>query len=88
MRCCRKACGRHRISLVNSNSKVSHHKRDPGSLEADICGEVDNKVHLISTKLTAPSALNVTVLIHQHASSKLGRFDDHQVYLEEIKQPF
>lgn len=38
MRCCRKVCGRHLISLVNSNSEVSCHKCDPGGLEADICG--------------------------------------------------
>lgn len=78
MRCCRKVFGRHLISLANSNSRVSHHKGDPGGSEADICGEVDNKVHLIPAKLTVPPALNVTVLTHQH--SKLGRFDDHQVY--------
>lgn len=55
---CRKLCGRHRFSPVNSSKeKVTHHKRDPGGLEADVCGEVDDKVHLISTNLTILSAL-------------------------------
>lgn len=55
---CRRLCGRHRFSPVNSSKdKVTHHKRDPGGLEADICGEVDGKVHLISTNLTVLSAL-------------------------------
>lgn len=71
---CRKLCGRHLFSPVNSNKEnVTHHKRDPGGLEADICGEVDDKVHLISTNLTLPSALNVTVVSHQ-STGNLSRF--------------
>lgn len=50
-------------------------------MEADICGEVDNKVHLIDTKQTGPPVLNVTALIHQHPSGKRGQFDAQQVYL-------
>lgn len=63
MRCCRMVCGRHLISLVNSNSEVSCHKCDPGGLEADIRVVVDNKVHLISMTLAVLPVLKITVLI-------------------------
>lgn len=65
------------FSPVNSSKeKVTHHKRDPGGLEADICGEVDDKVHLISTNLTILSALNVTVVFHPSTGS-LSHFKGH-----------
>lgn len=56
-----------KTSFLASKEKVTHHKGDPGGLEADICGEVEDKVHLLSTNLTVlpccihPPAISATL---------------------------